>query len=485
MLRLLDPTVVGPDGSFSQQDVATLLIRRHRHHAEVANEVGGDWAERADPVNLLVEPSSEEDAVATELSQVWLHPTTGRSPYSGENATLFPWTLAKAFRSSPPALAESISQRRRTVLGGADTPARRAALTVEQQTELAALDTLAKLNEAAAGPTAGKFDALVKRLKQIGVGAGSDMRAVVFAERIKTLEWLTERLPAELGLADIQVRIMHGGLSDIEQQEIVDDFKQSTSKVRVLVAGYVASEGVNLHSQCHHLIHYDIPWSLIRIEQRNGRIDRYGQRFSPVMTSLALAPADSRFSGDIRVLSRLVEREHEAHGALGDVASLMGKHNVSEEESAIRKVLQGTSTLDQEIRTVEDVVAGDDLDALWRSSIPRRLVHRAADCPDRPPTDTCTRAIWRSWAKRCAPPSTTSWAGEIQPAGYRRPRTSNRRELIRWPSTRSSRSPSTGFSRSSRAERSRYRNCNVHSSGTRPRCGIYSIRSTRAIRSGT
>lgn len=365
LLRLLDPTVVGPDGSFTQQDVATLLIRRHRHHAEVANEVGGDWAERAEPINILVEPSPEEDAVATELSQVWLHPTTGRSPYSGENATLFPWTLAKAFLSSPPALAESIAQRRRTVLGGADTPTRRAALTADQRTEIAALDTLAALNEAAANTTAGKFDALVRRLKQIGVGAESDMRAVVFAERIKTLEWLTEKLPEKLGLADIQVRIMHGGLSDIEQQEIVDDFKQSTSKVRVLVAGDVASEGVNLHSQCHHLVHYDIPWSLIRIEQRNGRIDRYGQHFPPVMTSLALAPSDPKFSGDIRVLARLIQREYEAHGALGDVASLMGKHNVGEEESAIRKVLQGTSTLDREIRTVEDVVAGDGLDALW------------------------------------------------------------------------------------------------------------------------
>ena len=118
-------------------------------------------------------------------------------------------------------------------------------------------------------------------------------------------------------------------------------FKQAESSlIRVLViAKDVASEGVNLHRQCHELIHFDIPWSLIRIEQRNGRIDRYGQKHPPRITSLLLEPDHERFRGDLRVLARLMEKENEAHGALGDVASLMGKHDVKAEEDAIRAVL--------------------------------------------------------------------------------------------------------------------------------------------------
>ncbi|NKY49722.1 helicase-related protein [Nocardia vermiculata] len=359
LLRLLDPTAVAADGSFTKDDVQSLLIRRHRHHSEVAAEVGSDWAERAEPEHRLVTPSPAEEQVAQELSQVWLHPASGRSPYSGETKALFPWTLAKAFLSSPAALRESINQRRTKLQdkGGPHTP--------EQRTELEALDTLADLNDNAFTESAGKQAALVDRLRDIGVGPKSTMRAVVFAERVATLKWLVDLLPTALGLKPDAVAMLHGGLSDVEQQQIVDSFKLETSPIRVLVTGDVASEGVNLHAQCHHLIHYDIPWSLIRIEQRNGRVDRYGQQHPPVISSLILAPSDPDFSGDLRVLSRLLERENQAHGTLGDVASLMGKHSVGDEESAIRDVLAGKASLEEAIRPIEEVANGDDLDAFF------------------------------------------------------------------------------------------------------------------------
>ena len=355
LLRLLDPTVVKPDGTFTKQDVESLLIRRHRHSPDVAAEVGGDWAERAEPVHRLIKPSMAEDAVAVELSQTWLHPVNGSAPYSGDTKALFPWTLAKAYLSSPAALAESIKQRRNK-LDRADR---------DQRKELQALTTLDGLNAKSTAEPAGKFSALVKRLGEIGVGPGAAMRAVVFAERVATLTWLRDHLPSATGLSADNIAMLHGGLSDVEQQEIVDSFKLETSPIRVLVTGDVASEGVNLHAQCHHLIHYDIPWSLIRIEQRNGRIDRYGQKHPPVISSLILEPSDPQFSGDLRVLARLLQRENQAHSTLGDVASLMGKHSVAEEENVIRDVLAKGMDLDDAVRTADEVAEGDDLDAFF------------------------------------------------------------------------------------------------------------------------
>ncbi|WP_430784554.1 helicase-related protein [Actinoplanes sp. G11-F43] len=353
LVRLLDPSAIPPSGELIPAEIERLVIRRHRHSPEVAGVVGADWAERREPENLLIPATPAENAVAHELEDVWLWPGSKGTPYSGQNTSLFPWTLAKAFLSSPAALAETIKQRINRL--GTDMAA---------DTERAALENLAALNAESLATGSAKFARLVERLKDMGVAARSPMRAVVFAERVATLTTLRKELPRALGLPAEAVEVLHGGLPDDEQQRIVDGFKQAHTPVRVLVTGDVASEGVNLHAQCHELIHYDIPWSLIRIEQRNGRIDRYGQKFPPRITALLLEPSSGRFAGDIRVLAKLVEKENEAHHALGDVASLMGQYDVKGEEDAIRAVLAGQRDLDDVVKTPDEVLDGDDLTAM-------------------------------------------------------------------------------------------------------------------------
>jgi superfamily II DNA or RNA helicase len=372
LVRLLEPTAVAPDGTIRQDEVARLVVRRHRHSPEVAGVVGADWAERLEPHHVHVPANASEDAVADELVRTWLHPVGGSSPYSGRNETLFPWTLAKAFLSSPAALTESVRQRLGRLQGS--SPA--------IETERAALGRLGELT--ARVERSAKYDALVAHLRQIGVRPNSSTRAVVFAERVATLSWLRAHLPEDLGLPANAVEIMHGGLSDEEQQAVVDRFKQASTPVRVLVTGDVASEGVNLHAQCHELVHYDIPWSLIRIEQRNGRIDRYGQKQPPRITTLLLTTSDERFSGDVRVLARLVDKEHEAHRALGDVASLMGTYDVKGEEEILTRVLAGQQALDDVVRSPKEIAAGDDLAALFAQ------LTGAATVPGAPPADAPT-----------------------------------------------------------------------------------------------
>ncbi|WP_045875776.1 helicase-related protein [Pseudofrankia sp. DC12] len=385
LLRLLDPTAVGPDGEYDVQDVTRLFVRRHRNSPEVAAEVGADWALRPEPLVIPVTPSPAEDAIATELSQTWLYPRGDTTPpVSGKGAALFPWTLAKAFLSSPAALLETTEARLKRISGLTDRDTER---------ERQALERLRDLTETASTPQAtktnGKLTVLADYLRRSGVGPGSSTRAVLFAERVATLNWLAANLAPLLGLTRDQVAVMHGALPDVEQERIVDDFKTAASPIRILVTGDVASEGVNLHAQCHHLVHVDIPWSLIRIEQRNGRIDRYGQQHPPQIAALALTPSDEHFSGDVRVLEKLLAKEHLAHTTLGDAATLMHLHSPTAEADAIREALARHRDLDDLIPD-PTATAGDDenLMAMFGDEFDTDFVAAAAtaELPTPPPT---------------------------------------------------------------------------------------------------
>ena len=354
ILRLLDPTAVLPNGEIDKDAVSRLLIRRHRHSDEVASVVGEQWAERKEPKNIPVEASAEENAVASELEQTWIH--TNANPAKDR---LFPWTLVKAFLSSPAALGETIDNRLKRV-PESDTNQRQA------------LERLQALNAKVTRQNSDKYAALVNYLQEIGVGKGKKTRAVVFSERVATLHWLKEHLTKDLKMPAGAVAVMHGGLSDEEQMRLVDEFKREDSKLRILVTGDVASEGVNLHTLCHNLIHYDIPWSLIRIQQRNGRVDRYGQTEPPQIAALLLDTKQGGYVGELHVLAKLINRENEAHALLGDVGSLIGKHTINGEEEEIRKVIQNQAGFDEVVKTPEQIANTDaqseeDLIDFWLS----------------------------------------------------------------------------------------------------------------------
>lgn len=340
VLRLLDPLSVLPDGSIDMEAAKKLIIRRHRNSPEVASVVGEKWAKRGEPRNILVDASPEENAVARAIAEDWVH-----GPATTANDRLFPWTLVKAFLSSPAALEESITARQK----------------LDKPKEQDKLGRLQELNSKVTEENSNKFAALIDYLMDIGVKKGSDRRVVIFSERVATLQWLQENVSKHLKLPKGAVKVMHGGLSDSDQLALIDEFKRTDTPLRVLITGDVASEGVNLHAQCHHLVHYDIPWSLIRIQQRNGRIDRYGQEHEPEITSLLLDPKDAEVAdaiGELRVLTRLIDREYSANQLLGDAAPLMGKHNPKAEEDEIRAVLMHDRDFDEVVASPEEVLTG-------------------------------------------------------------------------------------------------------------------------------
>lgn len=115
-------------------------------------------------------------------------------------------------------------------------------------------------------------------------GQWNDRRVILFTEYRTTHQWIHQIL-ASHGFGGERLAQLHGGLSQEEREPIKAAFQASPldSPVRILLATDAASEGIDLQNHCNRLIHLEIPYNPNVMEQRNGRIDRHGQREKEVL----------------------------------------------------------------------------------------------------------------------------------------------------------------------------------------------------------
>jgi superfamily II DNA or RNA helicase len=115
-------------------------------------------------------------------------------------------------------------------------------------------------------------------------GRWANERVIIFTEYRATQKWLIEVLTAEGLGGEERLMTIYGGM-DPERREAVKAAFQADpadSAVRILVATDAASEGIDLQNHCRFMIHAEIPWNPNVLEQRNGRIDRHGQKAKEV-----------------------------------------------------------------------------------------------------------------------------------------------------------------------------------------------------------
>jgi hypothetical protein len=234
--------------------------------------------------------------------------------------------------------------------------------------------------ELVVGSETAKLQELVHYLDSIGWDGKGERRVIIFSERIRTLEVLRDFLVARYKLKDSAWRLFHAGLPDTEQMQIVEDFGKQDAPVRVLLATDVASEGVNLHFFCNHLVHFDIPWSLITLEQRNGRIDRYGQERTPHIVYLVTTGKAEEIKDDLTILVRLIEKEQTAHKNLGDAGTILRLYDARQEEDHVEAGLSAGQKPEQILP--DQVEDQGFLDLLLGSE----AVPPAEDCRGQTPT---------------------------------------------------------------------------------------------------
>ena len=361
LMNMLDPTAIANPNDYTPEDIKGLCIRRFKK--DVKDQVAGSFLERS----IVLErchASMREEYAFDIFAEMQLEMDLGKTKGTGQ---LFKTSLEKSLFSSPAACIKSIDARLTKL---------RKKYTAD---EIKDIRTLEELREALAKIEPKDFSRYQKLLsllqsKDYGWAKASDDRIVIFTERIETMKYLAENLRKDLGLKANAVVEISGAMSDAEQQEIVENFGREEAPVRVLVASDVASEGLNLHYLSHRMIHFDIPWSLMVFQQRNGRIDRYGQQKRPDIRYMLIESDNKQIKGDMRIIEILINKEEQALKNIGDPAMLLGKFSIEDEELVVM----------ESIETGADTTAFENLlDAREDEFDPFELLMQEAAAPEK------------------------------------------------------------------------------------------------------
>jgi superfamily II DNA or RNA helicase len=132
---------------------------------------------------------------------------------------------------------------------------------------------------------------------------------IVWCRYVATAEYVGEYLRR---MVPAQVVVITGRMSDEERRAKVEEI--DAQQPRVLVATDCLSEGINLQEKFNAALHYDLPWNPNRLEQREGRVDRYGQP-APKVKAIRFFSPDSPIDGV--VIEVLLNKAREIYRALG------------------------------------------------------------------------------------------------------------------------------------------------------------------------
>lgn len=125
-------------------------------------------------------------------------------------------------------------------------------------------------------------------------------KVIIFTRYKDTLDYLDTNLKKDF--SDREIIIIHGDIKSEHRKEIFKRFEESEKAI--LIATDCISEGMNLQYLCSQVIHYELPWNPNRLEQRNGRVDRFGQPEDVVHIRTMIVQGTL----DEDILERIIER---------------------------------------------------------------------------------------------------------------------------------------------------------------------------------
>ena len=220
---------------------------------------------------------------------------------------------------------------------------------VNLEVEPSAAERLVAAWDAYRGRVDSKYDGFRSALTA-SFEAGAD-RVLVFSYFTGTIDYLAERLDA-LRLSDgrpLHVLKLYGPMSSEQRERAVATFRGIREPV-VLLSSEVGSEGLDFQF-CSRMFNYDLPWNPMRVEQRIGRLDRYGQE-REVIHILNMIVAETI---EERIFHRLYERIRIFESSIGDLEAILGDVEL-DLASLQRDALSGTLS-DAELERRRNLIA--------------------------------------------------------------------------------------------------------------------------------
>jgi superfamily II DNA or RNA helicase len=362
LLGMLEPSLVSPDGTIQFERYRRYLVRRLKRH--IRNENGTpkflERQVRPVPVRLTASETALQEAVLSQARDLEDLAQQTRRQIDAEAIRLVATILRKRAASSRRALKSTLEQRRtnleerieeievqkdhlRALRRGDALPdealtrlerdAHKSYLSVVRRLggqarraadEIEALERLDSLVQGCEHEPDSKLAQLLQQLEGLH-GEHTDDKVIVFSEYTDTVSAIVDILRARPEYAD-RVCVLTGEMTRTERDNILNQFEQPNKLI--LVATDAAGEGLNLQKHCHHIIHFELPWNPNRLEQRNGRVDRYGQNHTPIIEFLYV---EDTYEGEVlAMLVEKIERQVQRLGSVGDVLGQIQVERIDE-----------------------------------------------------------------------------------------------------------------------------------------------------------
>lgn len=325
LLGLLDPDfrgLVGDAGRWSpklRDKLAERYVQRRRVDIEAWNEAGAFPKHEVSLPDATYRLAGDYETFL-ELALDYCTTVVEKAGTDERKQRLAFWgtlALMRCIGSSPAAALHALRTRSSNlgddpdvsaVLDQVDADAEVNDLTpsLVDDPDLAALISLAEGMVAQPGKDP-KVSSLIKRLKSL---IAEGFKPIIFCRYIATAKWVGAALSKEF--KSHRVEVVTGELPSDDRKAIVDDMV--TDQLRVLVATDCLSEGIDLQELFDAVVHYDLSWNPTRHQQRNGRVDRFGQ-LSAVVRSLLVYGENNPVDGAVlEVILRKAEKIQKATG---------------------------------------------------------------------------------------------------------------------------------------------------------------------------